>query len=261
MSPCSSSSFTFLYLTTCAIPHWANIWNPLTFVTIALRHSLSLMRIVGLAGSDLLWVFILGAFRTVAEENFKRFHVSVHLCVCVCGWVCLTLWNSRASVSAGFGPTTAKFWTHLPQYLSGTQKLFLGLWWHNGSSQTCTHPPTYVTPGGKNRLSIHPRRPVGRGAAAVLEHVKACCTMLHWRDCFFVPPVERMGHHTKHDNPQQSKTNYSLDFTISHIITRGSGGYRHTQFFKNQLAPLISNPPTPACDWNQLASLWRGNYK
>lgn len=85
--------------------------------------------------------------------------------------------------------------------------------------------------------------------------------MLHWRDCFFGPPVERMGHHTKHDNPQQSKTNYSLDFTISHMITRGSGGYRHTQFFRNQLAPLSSNPPTPACDWNQLASLWRGNYK
>lgn len=41
------------------------------------------MRIVGLAGSDLLRVFILGAFRTVAEENFKRFHVSVYLCVCV----------------------------------------------------------------------------------------------------------------------------------------------------------------------------------
>lgn len=85
--------------------------------------------------------------------------------------------------------------------------------------------------------------------------------MLHWRYCLFGPPLERMGHHTKHDNSQQSKTNYSLDFTISHMITSGSGGYRHTQLFRNQLAPLISNPPTPACDWNQLVSLWRGNYK
>lgn len=37
------------------------------------------MGIVGLAGSELLRVFILGAFWTVAEENFKQFHV----CMCL----------------------------------------------------------------------------------------------------------------------------------------------------------------------------------
>ena len=75
-----------------------NIWNPLPFITVALRHSPSLMGIAGLRSAPS--VFSGGILNSGRGENRKRFHVCTRLCictcvcVCVCGWVCLT-WGKQ----------------------------------------------------------------------------------------------------------------------------------------------------------------------
>lgn len=70
-----------------------------------------------------------GILNSGRRENLKRFHVCMRLCICmcVCRWVCLTLGNSRAPVSSGFGPITVNFWTsHSPQSLAGHTGTILG---------------------------------------------------------------------------------------------------------------------------------------